>query len=230
MDNLNRGMDYETFIFELFNLYKRKNVLDPMICFPIVDCNEEIVGMLKPISFDYKKIFPESIELLGKWRKENPSISNSKFEITNERTKNWLENLILNRKDRILFYIDDLQNQHIGHIAFSSFNFSNRTAEIDCVLRGITDVLPGIMTFAVKTMVQIAFNQLKVDKLYLLTNEDNYKAIRLYQRCGFNIIDRIPLFRKELDNEVRWDADEARNINEAERFEVKMIYGDKLNE
>lgn len=227
INNMDLNEKYDEYISNLFNLYKRKNVFDPMICFPIINDKEEIIGLLKPIPFDYRRMYPESITLLGKWREENPSLSNSVFVITNERTENWLDNLILKRKDRILFYIDDLSNCHLGHIAFSSFDFQNMTAEIDCVLRGRKNILPGIMTFAVHTMVRIAFDKLKLKKLYLVTNEDNIKAIQLYERCGFHIIDRIPLFRRELENEVRWDADEIRDVSEAERFEVKMVYGDK---
>lgn len=221
--------EYTRFITSQFDCMKRKNPQLFYICIPILNENSLVIGFLKPITFDYKRIYPECIQLFGQWRAENPSLSNSLFEITDERTEKWLDHLILKRKDRLLFLIDDLSNNHIGHIAFSSFNHNKQSAEIDCVLRGVKDASPGIMTYALRAMIRFGQDTLKLKELYLVTNENNQNAINLYKRCYFKIIDRIPLFRKELVDEIRWDPDETRGINEAERFEVKMKYIGSMN-
>lgn len=212
---------FEDYITKLFDKMKRKNVTDDMVLIPVVDDNGILEAFLKPITFDYETIFPDCVYYMSKWRRENPSLSNSIFTVTDERTKNWLDNLILKRKDRLLFFIDTPDNRHIGHIAYSSFDFENKTAEIDAVLRG-EKALPGVMTKTVKAMIRWAWANLKLNHLQLRVNDDNRKAIALYERCGFVPVSRIPLFRRELEGEVRWDEDDSRDSSEAERFEWLM--------
>lgn len=212
---------YESYIGDLFDKIKRKNLSDDMILIPVLNDEGAIEAVLKPITYDYERLFPDCVYYMSKWRRENPSLSNSVFTVTDERTKNWLDNLILRRKDRLLFFIDTLDNKHVGHIAYSSFNFKKRTAEIDAVLRG-EPLLPGIMTKTIKSMIKWADKNLRLLNLQLRVNDDNPKAIALYERCGFERISRIPLFRRELDGEVRWDEDEGRDESEAEKFELLM--------
>ena len=216
--------NYKEFIKCKFDNFKRKDTKLPMICFPIVNDKQDVVAFLKPIPKDFRIIFPGLIQLLGRWRKENPSLSESIFEITDKRTENWLDNLIINRDDRLLFLIDSVDNLHIGHIAYSSFNYIDKSAEIDCVLRGVKNACPGLMTYAVKTMLKWGYSEFKIKKFYLSTSKDNTKAIDLYKRCGFKIIKEIPLVRHELLNEVRWDPSEEENVIESEKYAVKMKY------
>lgn len=216
--------EYEKYISELFDKIKRKDASDDMVSIPVVNDDGYIEAILKPITYDYERLFPDCIYYMSKWRIENPTLSNSVFQVTDERTKNWLDNLILKRKDRLLFFIDTLDNKHIGHIAYSSFDFVDRTAEIDAVLRG-EDILPGIMTKTINSMIRWADNNLLLSSLQLRVNDDNTRAIALYERCGFEAVSRIPLFRRELEGEIRWDEDKNRDINEAERFELLMKKG-----
>lgn len=216
--------EFKTHIVNIFDKYKRKNVNNVIYYIPILNENAEIIGILKPITYDYSTIFPNCIELMSKWRRENPSLSNSIFEVTDARTRKWIDDLILRREDRLLFLIDDLENNHLGHIAYSSFDFLNQTAEIDAVLHGEHDGVHNIMTYTIKAMIQWGFNELSLSDIYLVTNDDNERAINLYQKCDFKIIGEIPLYRRELENEIRWDADDTRDVSEAERFEVRMKY------
>lgn len=215
---------YKAYISELFDSLKRKNLFDEYRSLPLLDKDAKIVGFLRPLTFDYEIIYPEAVSLISKWRRENPTLSNSVFEVTDQRTKKWIDELILRRKDRILFFIDDLQGHHVGHIAYSSFDFQNKTAEIDAVLRGERASVHGIMTMAMKSMLYWAEKNLSLNSIQLRVNENNDKAIALYTRCGFEKISRLPLFRRELENEIRWDEDPSRDISEAERFELLMQY------
>lgn len=222
--------EFERYIASLFDRIKRKDPSDSYLCIPVLNHENQTVGLLKPVCFDYKDMFPGCIFLLSKWRRENPSLSNSVFEVTDARTEKWLENLVLARPDRILFFIDELDGTHIGHIAYSSFDFENKTAEIDAVLRGRSSTVRGLMTFAVRAMVRWAEKYLNLNCIQLRVSDGNERAVSLYQRCGFRCISKIPLFRRELEGETRWDEDKMRNPSEAERYEILMRYeGDMEN-
>jgi len=221
--------DYKTQIKAKFDEVKRKDPRDPLIELPVFNDDSQIIAYLKPITKDYRETLPGVVELLGKWRAENPTLSDSVFEITNARTEKWLDKLIIGRDDRLLFLIDDFSNNHLGHIAYSSFDYSAQTAEIDCVLRGVKNVIPGLMSFCVKALVNWGFAVLQLNEIFLSTSKNNSRAIALYEKCGFKIIHEIPLIRKELQDEVRWDpAGEGFN-GVAERYSVKMQYFGEKN-
>lgn len=215
--------EYEEYISELFDSVKMKNGGWDIRCIPI-RIDGKVVAMLRPITYDYMDVFPEIVSLCGKWRKNNPSAANTDFEITDERTKRWIDYYILERKDRLIYIIDDLRHNHIGHIGYSSFDFAKKTAEIDAVLKGETTEIKGLMTATVKALIEWSKVYLRLEHLEVRTNEDNARAIKLYERCGFRTVERIPLYKRVMNDEVRWDEDSNRDPNEADLFEVKMRY------
>jgi RimJ/RimL family protein N-acetyltransferase len=184
-----------------------------------------LVAILKPITKYYNRIYENLPLLIGGWRRNNPSLSQSMFHITEENTKNWVEKLVINRKDRILFMIEYFNGHYyipVGHIGFSSFDFKNNSAELDCVLRAVEVDVKDFMKCVVLKMIDIGKNILLLDDLYLSVDINNERAINLYTKCGFRKVKIIPLFRKEKENEVRWDPDDKRNMCDAERFSIKM--------
>lgn len=218
------SVELKKYVSELFDNIKRCDPAKNYVCIPILNNENKIVGLLKPITLDYKQMYPECVRLISKWRRENPSLSNSIFEVTDDRTEQWIDRLILDRKDRLFFFIDELDGKHIGHIAFSSFDYENQTAEIDAVLRGEKGNVDGIMTFTIRAMIRWLRENVELRYIQLRVNDDNKRAINLYHRCGFKEVSRIPLYRRELKDEIRWDEDRNRNPSEAERFEFLMRY------
>lgn len=217
-------MEYKEYVTAIFNYMKRKEPKHDYVTLAITDDDGKHIGWLKPITYDFPWMHPGLALLLGKWRKENPTLSASRFEISEENTTMWLNKLILDREDRLLFLIDTLDNTHVGHIGYSSFNFEERNAEIDCVLRGIPSPVPKMMTHALNTLLDWGFSYLMLKDIYLSTGKDNEKSIALYKRCGFKKVADIPLYRRELENEVRWDEDPNGDPAFAEKFAIKMKY------
>lgn len=185
---------------------------------------------LVPIQKNYKNTMPQLPELLGRWRKENPSLSTSVFNITLENTTFWLEKLILGREDRILFMIE-VDGKYVGHIGYSSFNWEEESAEIDCVLRGEVTNVPRLMTRVLAKLLDWGKETLNLKEIYLSTEEKNAQSQALYTRCGFQIINRIPLFRWEKpDGEIRWDYFPDRDPKECTRWGVYMKYMGRKDE
>lgn len=217
-------LEYRVFIKNTFNSYKCKNKYDILKCLPVYDEEDKILAFLRPITSDYRQTIHDCAEIMGKWRKENPSISHSSFKITKERTEDWLDNLIIGRDDRLLFMIQLLNGDLIGHVGYSSFNYKTQTAEIDSILRGVKEVYPGIMTYSIKTLIWWGKEILKLKNIELSTDENNSKAISLYERCGFKYISRKPLIKVVLEDEIRWNSANDLNIKNADRYDVIMRY------
>lgn len=220
--------DYKIFIKETFDCFKCKSKYDILHLLPVYDDNNELIAYLRPITADYRKTIKNCAELMGKWRGENPSISASTFEITTERTEKWLDNLIIGRDDRLLFMIETLGHEYIGHVGYSNFIYDTQTAEIDSILRGVKNVYPGIMTFSIRTLLWWGKKNLYLKNIELSTDTDNTKSQALYQRCGFVIKSKRAMVKHVLLDEVRWDMAENPELPNAERYALVMEYKGEL--
>jgi len=145
---------YQKFIKNILDSYKCKSYDDYLICLPVYDEGKKIVAFLRPITKNYIETIPNCVELMSKWRIENPTISTGKFTVTHERTQRWLDNLVINKNDRIIFLIMDFSGNYLGHIGYASFNYKKKSAEIDSVLRGVKGVMPGLMGFCMNTIIE----------------------------------------------------------------------------
>jgi len=75
----------------------------------------------------------------------------------------------------------------IGDIAISSIDLKNRHAEIGLTIGDKNYWGKGYGMDSVKTATNYCFNKLNLNKVYLDVWEDNKKAIRCYNKCGFKI-------------------------------------------
>ena len=160
---------------------------------------------MKPVIKEYKVVAPHYIQMLSQWRKDNPIISLGAFEITDSRTERWLDNLVIGRDDRILFILEDLEGLEIGHLGYSSFDYSRKECEIDKVLRAVKAVVPGVMHFAMESLLYWGMSDLKLERIILKVLSDNHHAIKFYESLGFSYIGTIPLYKRRLSDETRWE-------------------------
>lgn len=215
-------MSYSDHVIAILRKYKRMNSAEKLILIPVLDSNECTIGFLRPITIDFIKTMPECAEQFGRWRRENPAFSPSRFNITTESTAKWLMQNIVYNNQRILFAIQDLTGKNIGHIGYANFRDYTKAAEIDCVLRGVKNVLPGIMEWALKALVHWGQVELQLEHIDLKVLWDNDRAIAFYQKCGFEKKELIPLKRVEISGETQWTPyDNA--AQDAEKYYLHMV-------
>ena len=182
--NLN---EYQLFIKNTFDGLKRKSKDDMLYCIPIYGDHDNLCGYLIPIIQEYPIALPECAAIFAKWRNENPSMSGNEFIATTEGTEKWLRDLVINRDDRILFLIFSVDGTKIGHIGYSSFQFEDKSCEVDAVLRGEKLILPGMMTFALRALINWGLKELQLMVIRLRVFSDNVEAIDFYKRNCFYI-------------------------------------------
>jgi RimJ/RimL family protein N-acetyltransferase len=217
-------MNYQSFIKNTFDNYKCKKKFNLLHMIPVYNDHGELIAYLRPITADYRDTIKDCAELMGRWRAENPSISASTFEITKERTEKWLDNLIIGREDRLLFMIQTLDGRFLGHVGYSNFRYDEKTAEIDSILRGVKDEFPGIMTFALQSLLWWGKEELRLEHIELTTGPDNHKAQALYKRCGFIEKKRKAIIKVVKEDEVRWDDAPDPDMPDAEAYSLVMEY------
>lgn len=214
-------MKYEEQVTEKLNHYKRKQTSDKLVLIPVLDANERTVGFLRPITADFKTTIAGCVELLSDWRAENPTLSPTRFHITLEGTERWITNLVVNNDQRILFMVQDMADDYIGHMGFAGFNYAIKAAEVDLVVRGKKDTARGMMEYAVRALVRWGTEELGLEHISLDVLWDNVHAISFYERCGFQRGELIPLMKEEHQGEIRWIPHRGAQF-EAEKYYLHM--------
>ena len=75
-------------------------------------------------------------------------------------------------------------DMYLGTISLKSINFQDRNAEYAISLRRAAQG-KKIAYVATKELLDIAFNQFDLERVYLNVLSKNERAIRLYEKCGF---------------------------------------------
>jgi len=162
------------------------------------------------------------VKLLGKWREQNARWFDI-FKVTEEGTKKWLKEKVVNCDDRILFLIKTTDGSIVGHIGFFRFDFEGHSCELDNVMRGEKSSVPGLMTYVTKTLLEWAFKEFKLKKITLRTFSDNEKAKALYERCGFKKLKDISLEKIVGVDSVRWEEMPENSSKTADRYFSQYI-------
>jgi RimJ/RimL family protein N-acetyltransferase len=78
-------------------------------------------------------------------------------------------------------------DEHIGNIQLMDIDWTARHAEIGIIIGEPQYQSKGYGQQAMRLMLRHAFHDLGLHRLYLLVFDDNLRAIRVYEKCGFLI-------------------------------------------
>lgn len=169
------------------------------------------------------------IKLLAKWRDKANVWFPTQFKVTLEGTKKWAREQLIDKKDRILFFLRvEREKEPFGHIGLYRFDYGKRSCEIDNVIRGEnSENSKGGTTTGLQILIDWTFKYLSIDNLYLKVFSDNAKAIKLYERLGFSEVNRVPLFKSVNNGVVSWVEDDSKKEG-TDRYFVTMRYGKRV--
>ncbi len=207
---------------EILDRYKMKTQKELLYIIPIYNDGGTAVAFLRPVTADYETSIPRCVELFSRWRRENPTLSPARFEITDERTKSWLDKLVINNDNRIIFMIQEPDGGYVGHIGFASFDDARDCADVDSVLKGEKAGRPRLMEYTMRALVNWGRRELQLRHIELDVMWDNTRAIEFYKRCGFQEGELVALDRVELADEVKWVPSEDVSRRDAEKYHLRM--------
>ena len=212
-------------IKEKLKEYKKSKKEDGSYLLPVYQENK-LIAYLHPITFNYKVSLRGIVDALSDWRRKTPNAWASVFDVTHEGTEEWLEKYVLGNEKRIIFVIQDLDNHYIGQIGLAEFDYSEKSAEVDAVVRGRKDILPGVMSAALKTLVEWGKRELKLERFFLYVFDDNVHAIEFYKKNNFIEKNRIALNEVKCGAGVRWEINEKIHPKQASRCYIRMELND----
>lgn len=172
--------------------------------FDILNDEGEKIGTLKPVIDSKIADNSETIRFITKWREYYKENFLTQFKVTEEGTWNWFENQVIKRDNRMFFIIETTDGRLIGHEGVIFFEKNDSTCELDNLVKAVDCRIPGIMTYAGKTLIRWLFNRLDIKKITLRVFSDNLRAQTLYIRCGFSKTKEIGLKREILGDFLRY--------------------------
>lgn len=141
---------------------------------------------LKNENIEIRKFLSEDIEKKIEWI-NNPA--NNKYlhyalPLEYEKTLAWYEKIKYNdnRIDATILY----SGIPVGLIGLIGIDYTNKKAEYYICMGEETYKGKGIAGIASKMFIEYAFDELKLNKVYLYTEEDNIIAQKLFEKIGFS--------------------------------------------
>lgn len=141
---------------------------------------------LKYKDIDVRPLSSDECELLRELRNENKEYFFSSGEISCEQQANWYRNYLEKENDYVFsVYCSDIW---IG--SASLYNIKNDEGEFGrIVIDGKRVNKNGLGTQAVEAVCRIGFDRLGLKRISLEVLSDNKRAIRAYEKAGFQFIE-----------------------------------------
>ena len=87
--------------------------------------------------------------------------------------------------DNVHFAIETKDAVHIGSIGFHQISPEDRKARLGVTIGDKNYWSKGYGTDALMTLLRFAFDEMNLNRVDLLVDEDNPRAIASYRKCGF---------------------------------------------
>ncbi len=195
----------------LLNSVKATASNPPCLGIPI---GNPIKAFLRPVITVNADESSEDVYHLSVWRNKFVSAFLTEFEATPQQTAKWLREIISKDDSRILFMIDDVENNTFGYIGLAFIDWEKNSGEADSVVRGGV-AIPGLMTEVMQTLLTWAQGQLGLETIGVRVRSDN-PALSFYEKFGFQEIKRISLSKSETDNKIVWTEGEGNESTSSE--------------
>lgn len=189
-------------------------------CIPIL-ARGVVRGRLRPITMETVRNEAE-IKLIAEWREASSDWFTTRFPLSEEGTRQWLEQQVLSTDDRILFFVEDEECTPVGQVGLLHYDENTKQCEYDNLLRGRKGKFGNLMNYALITLGIWSIEVLKVQVGYIRVVGDNHRAIRIYHSLGAEEVERSPLFKSVENGVTRWLPASLEEGCEPERELVTM--------
>lgn len=143
--------------------------------------------MLKSKQITLAPLRPDDMPLMYEWiNNRELVILNGPFRAVSRAEHEAWFNSIQHRTDAVIFGIRRLADDTlIGSCQLHSISPLHRSAELQIRLGDTTQHGKGFGTEAVQLLLEYAFKELKLHRVYLHVFSTNLPAIRVYEKTGF---------------------------------------------
>lgn len=159
----------------------------------------------------------ETVHLLTKWRRHYENWFGTTFRISEERTKKWINNGIIDNPDRSLFMIY-VNGKKFGCIGTIRFVEEENSGALDAMIRDPEIEHKGLMLLVEKAFLKWMFDGLKLSKITGYLFSDNVRMMDLHKKCGWTKIEKIPLKKIQTKDGTEWVRMKIEDKTKPERY------------
>lgn len=164
-------------------------------------------ALLRPIATVAGAVDPVDVWLLSEWRNRHVKSFLTEFDATDARTTAWLTGAIHANGGKLLFMLDDLAGERLGHLGLGFIDWTAGYGEADAIVSGGASP-PGLMKQALQTLLHWAQEQLGLQTLAVRVRSDN-PAVAFYEKVGFREFKRVPLAVRRGAGFTEWVEDHS---------------------
>nr|AIA12117.1 Unknown Function [uncultured bacterium] len=157
-----------------------KNDFSTGVEIPVMDEQNLKVGSLKPVDCRLAND-EEIVNSLSDWRVRFKQFFFTQFEVTNERTRSRLNNVVIQDDTRILFLIVDATGKVVGHVG--ARNITLDSVELDNIIRGQRGGGPKLIVLSAINLIGWIYRTLDIKKFNSRVLADNFR-VRSVMGCN----------------------------------------------
>ncbi len=158
--------------------------------------------ILRPVATWQDRLNRSDVCALTEWRNRFVTSFLTEFHATEERTANWLVNVVGPNPNKILFMVDHIEGDTFGYMGLDFIDWTQCSGEADAIVRG-KSAPRGAMATALTALVVWARSQLGLGEICVRVRSDN-PALRFFEKVGFQEFRRVALIRHDNPNEIHW--------------------------
>ncbi len=150
--------------------------------------------MLKGKLVNLRAVEKKDLEEIMKWvndREVTKYLSAFLYPVSRAEEEKFLERAMSHNDTEKNLVMETKEGDYIGQISLHKIDWKNRNAELGIVIGNKEYWGKGYGTDAIKILLNHAFNQMNLYKVYLRVFDYNQRAIRCYEKCGFKEEGRV---------------------------------------
>ena len=134
-----------------------------------------------------RSITEADTENVLRWRNSKVVVPFFNYQgiITPEDHSRWLREKVETGKVYQFILYHKLLSKDIGSVYIQNIDPNNQKGEFGIFIGEEDGLCKGAGTIATKAMIRFAFSDLKLHRLYLQVHADNIRAIKCYEKAGF---------------------------------------------
>lgn len=143
--------------------------------------------MTKKMEISLRKLKPKDAEGMLEWMHDdscNRWFRKNTAEMSISDALQYIENSVANCDVDRHFAIVDEDDNYLGTISLKNINYVDKNAEYAIAMRGVAQGTGAART-ATEMLIQMAFFEMGLEKIYLNVLSINERAVRFYEKCGF---------------------------------------------
>lgn len=180
---------------------KKNGIVGRQFTLPVYDESYNLIAELVCID-RFMVTKPEVVSKLSEWRLRYSDNFLTQFEISDDRTKRWLTDIVIPSTDRILFLIRLPTGELVGN--FGVCNLTNKDAELDNTIRGERLGPAKLMNYCEVALLVWLFETFGCDRVYLHVFSNNITAQMLHKHMGFKLVKKIKLSKLEAGTTIQY--------------------------